>query len=69
MPTEVIIFRYCSEDKSTANIASRVRWMSIEAAEEGRYSTASDVWSFAVFLLEIFTKGALPYAGNLKFVY
>jgi len=40
------------------------RWMAIEGATNGRFSTASDVWSFAVFLHELFTKGERPYAGT-----
>ncbi|XP_039260496.2 tyrosine-protein kinase yes-like [Styela clava] len=44
---------------------SRLRWMSLEAAKQGRYSHASDAWSFGIFLIELFTGGALPYAGYL----
>jgi len=39
------------------------RWTAIEAALEGRFSQVSDVWSFAILLYEIFTKGERPYAG------
>ena len=38
-----------------------VRWTAIEALEENIFSTASDMWSFAVVLHEIFTFGQKPY--------
>lgn len=40
-----------------------VRWTSPEAMQTMRFSEASDVWSFAVTLIEIFTDGGKPYAG------
>ena len=40
------------------------RWMAPEAATNGRYSTASDVWAFGVLVYEIFTKGEMPYIGK-----
>ncbi|XP_055329926.1 myoblast growth factor receptor egl-15-like [Paramacrobiotus metropolitanus] len=39
-----------------------VRWMPPEAITESLYSE-SDVWSFGVLLWEMFSLGALPYAG------
>jgi serine/threonine protein kinase len=38
-----------------------LRWTAPEAAEEARFSEASDVWSFAVVGVEILTDGADPY--------
>lgn len=38
-----------------------VRWTSPEAIETMKFTQASDVWSFGVTLLEIFTDGATPY--------
>ena len=38
-----------------------VRWTAPEAMESMRFSTATDVWSFGVLLLEIFHDGARPY--------
>jgi len=31
-------------------------------SHEGQYSTATDVWAFAVFLWELFSRGMVPYA-------
>ena len=51
-----------------------IRWCSVEALEESRYSTASDVWAFGVTVWEIMSNGALPYEdlvclnGNLALV-
>lgn len=40
-----------------------VRWTSPEAMQTMRFSEATDVWSFGVVLIEIFTDGSKPYAG------
>ena len=40
-----------------------VRWTSPEAMQTMRFSEATDVWSFAVTLIEIFTDGGKPYDG------
>lgn len=38
-----------------------VRWTSPEAINYGKYSMASDIWSFGVLLYEMYTDGALPF--------
>jgi PTK7 protein tyrosine kinase 7 len=38
-----------------------LRWMPPEAILDDDYSTKSDVWSFGVFVWEIFTQADLPY--------
>lgn len=40
-----------------------VRWTSPEAMQTMRFSEATDVWSFGIVLIEIFTDGGKPYAG------
>ena len=45
--------------------ASRIplRWTPPEAINYSKFSTASDVWSFGVFLHEVWDAGRMPYAG------
>lgn len=38
-----------------------MKWMAPEA-HDGKYCPASDVWSFAVLMWEIFTNGKMPYS-------
>ncbi|XP_022088016.1 tyrosine-protein kinase SRK2-like [Acanthaster planci] len=40
-----------------------VKWTAPEAALYGTYSIKSDVWSFAVLVAEVVTKGMMPYPG------
>ncbi|CAK8693161.1 unnamed protein product [Clavelina lepadiformis] len=42
-----------------------IRWMALEAASEQRFSTSSDVWSFACLLVELFTDGESPFSHVL----
>eukprot|EP00037_Helgoeca_nana_P029899 m.363711 g.363711 ORF g.363711 m.363711 type:complete len:747 (+) comp28070_c0_seq12:2867-5107(+) len=39
-----------------------VRWCAIEVLKEGKYSKASDVWSYGVLVYEVMTRGGQPYS-------
>lgn len=47
--------------KRTENIP--VQWVAPEVVVKKRYSSKSDVWSFGILMMEIFTLGAIPYQG------
>ena len=38
-----------------------VRWCSVEVLDETRWSSASDVWAYGVFVYEVISNGGLPY--------
>ncbi|KAK7099744.1 tyrosine-protein kinase Fyn-like [Littorina saxatilis] len=40
-----------------------VKWTAPEAAEYGKFTIKSDVWSYGILLQEIMTKGRTPYPG------
>ena len=40
-----------------------VRWTAPESMQTMRFATTSDVWSFGIVIVEIFTNGGKPYAG------
>lgn len=40
-----------------------VRWTAPEGLKYGHFSSKSDVWSFGTVLLELFSRGAVPYVG------
>jgi serine/threonine protein kinase len=48
--------------KSTAGVFP-VRWTAPEAMESLRFTTASDVWSFGIVVIELLTDGVTPYHG------
>ena len=40
-----------------------VRWTAPEVIEFNKASRASDIWAFGIVMWEIFSRGAIPYAG------
>ena len=40
-----------------------IKWTAPEAALYSRFTIKSDVWSFAILVAEVVTKGAMPYPG------
>ena len=46
-----------------------IKWTAPEAANYGRFTIKSDVWSFGIFLSEVLTKGKIPYPGISKMYY
>ena len=40
-----------------------VRWTAPEGLSDQKFSSASDVWSFAITCVEVFQDGLFPYPG------
>lgn len=49
--------------RTTGEGALPVRWTAIEALEESKFTTASDVWSFGILCAEVFQDCQTPYYG------
>ena len=41
-----------------------VKWTAPEAISFGKFTVKSDVWSFGILLMELFTYGQVPYPGR-----
>ena len=58
------VFKNDDDDPVIANQEGQsvpYKWMALESLIEDKYSTKSDVWSFAVLVWELFTYGQDPY--------
>ncbi|KAK2724344.1 hypothetical protein QYM36_001002 [Artemia franciscana] len=63
--------RVIKDDEYCPSQGSRfpVKWTAPEAALYGRFSVKSDVWSFAILLMELLTYGQVPYPGTFCYQY
>ena len=55
------------ESSNPDEVEVAVQWAAPEALETKRFTTASDVWSFAMMMIEVFTCGQKPF-GNMMHV-
>ncbi|KAI2656874.1 Tyrosine-protein kinase ITK/TSK [Labeo rohita] len=55
--------RFVLDDQYTSSFGSKfpVRWSSPEVIKFQKYSSKSDVWSFGVFMWEVYSEGRMPY--------
>ena len=55
---------YTTEQPLPAGSAGLSGWLAQESIVEGRYSTASDVWSYGCVLYEIWSLGLEPHENK-----
>ncbi|XP_038606203.1 proto-oncogene tyrosine-protein kinase Src isoform X2 [Tachyglossus aculeatus] len=60
--------RLIEDNEYTARQGAKfpIKWTAPEAALYGRFTIKSDVWSFGILLIELTTKGRVPYPGMVN---
>ncbi|KAL6117927.1 itk [Pungitius sinensis] len=58
--------RYVLDDQYTSSQCSKfpVRWSAPEVIKFSKFSSKSDIWSFGVFMWEVYNEGRLPYENH-----
>uniref|UniRef100_A0A4W5Q5E0 Tyrosine-protein kinase n=1 Tax=Hucho hucho TaxID=62062 RepID=A0A4W5Q5E0_9TELE len=58
--------RFVLDDQYTSSQGSKfpIKWSSPEVIKYCKFSSKSDVWSFGVFMWEVYTEGRLPYENR-----
>lgn len=53
----------CNEYDASQGAKFPIKWTAPEAGLKGKFTIKSDVWSFGILLVEVITRGRIPYPG------